>query len=278
MKINVETIDITTAATPALVVNLFSGVEKPGGATGVVDQALDGAITQLIVDGEIKGKQGELTLLHTMGKIGPARVLVAGLGKQDEFDAEVARRVSSEALRYLRQRGICQAVTIAHGAGAGGLSPEEAGRAIAEGSLLGLYRFDRYHTNGGHANEDFVELTIAERDEERAGAIRDGVAEGQAIAEATKIARDMVNEPANAMTPTAMAEVARRVAHENGLGFEALDNADMKEMGMGAFIGVAQGSDEPAKLIILTYEGDPDNPANNLVFPTRAGYVKSERV
>ena len=264
MKINVKTIDITTIATPALIVNLFSGVEKPGGATGAVDQALDGAISLLIVDGEIKGKQGELTLLHTMGKIGPARVLVAGLGKQDDFDADVARRVSSEALRFLRRRGICEAVTVAHGAGAGGLSPQDAGRAVAEGSLLGLYRFDRYHTNGETADSEFTQLTIAERDEERAQAIRGGVAQGRAMAEATMIARNMVNEPANAMTPSAMAETARRVAEEHGLGFEVMDNADMKERGMGAFIGVAQGSDEPAKLIILTYEGDPANPENNL--------------
>ena len=165
MKINVETIDITTVATPALVVNLFSGVEKPGGATGAVDQSLDGAIRHLIEDGEIKGKQGELTLLHTMGKIGPARVLVAGLGEQEDFDAEVARRVSSEALRYLRRRGICEAVTIAptlvrERAGAGGLSPWEAGRAIAEGALLGLYRFDRYRANGDGPDSEFAELTI----------------------------------------------------------------------------------------------------------------------
>ena len=264
MKINIETIDITTVAKPALIVNLFSGVEKPGGATGAVDQALDGAISHLIEDGEIKGKQGELTLLHTMGKIGPARVLVAGLGKQEDFDADVARRVSSEALRFLSRRGICEAVTVAHGAGAGGLSPQDAGRAVAEGSLLGLYRFDRYHTNGETADSEFTELTIAERDEERAQAIREGVAQGRAMAEATAIARNMVNEPANAMTPSAMAETARLVAEEHGLGFEVMDNSDMKERGMGAFIGVAQGSDEPAKLIILTYEGDPANPENNL--------------
>ncbi len=264
MKINVETIDIITAATPALVINLFSGVEKPGGATGAVNQALDGAINRLIEDGEIKGKQGELTMVHTMGKIGPTRVLVAGLGNQDDFDADVARRVSSEALRYLRRRGVREAVSIAHGAGAGGLSPEEAGRAVAEGSLLGLYRFDRYHTNGDSPDSEFAELTIAERDEERAQAIRNGVAHGRTMAEATLIARNMVNEPANVMNPTAMAETARRVAEAHGLGFEALDNAQMKEMGMGAFIGVAQGSVEPAKLIILTYAGDPDNPSNNL--------------
>ena len=264
MKISVETVDITTVATPALVVNLFSGVEKPAGATGAVDRALDGAIARLIEDGEIKGKKGELTLLHTMGKIGPARVLVAGLGRQEDFDADAARRVSADAMRYLRRRGIDRAVTIAHGAGAGGLSPEDAGRSIADGALLGLYRFDRYHTNGDDGDGVFAELAIAEFDEERARAISEGVSQGQAIAEATMVARNMVNEPANAMTPTAMAEVARQVAQANGLGFEALENADMKKRGMGAFIGVAQGSDEPAKLIILTYEGDPENPGNNL--------------
>ena len=264
MKIAVENTDIVSARTPALVVNLFKGVKVPGGATGAVDKALDGAITGLIDDGEITGKKGEMTLVHTMGRIGPARVVVAGLGPQDEFDAEVVRRVSSEALRFLRGKGICQAVTIAHGAGVGGLSPEVAGQAVAEGSLLGLYRFDLYHTKGGESDDDFAELTIAELDRGRADALRTGVAQGRAMAEATMIARSMVNEPANVMTPTSMAEVARGVAEQHGLGFETLDNADMKRMGMGAFIGVAQGSDEPAKLIILTYEGDPEHPGNNL--------------
>ena len=264
MKITVALTDITTVDTPALIVNLFKGVKTPGGATGAVDKALDGGISSLIDDGEITGKKGEMTLLHTMGKIAPARVVVAGLGSQDDFDAEVVRRVSSEALRFLRRRGITDAVTIAHGAGIGGLAPDDAGQAIAEGSLLGLYRFDRYHTNGDDGDGDFEELTIAELDESRARAIRQGVAKGQAMAEATMISRNMVNEPANVMTPTSMAEIGRRVAEENALGFEVLDNAEMREMGMGAFMGVAQGSDEPAKLIILTYEGDPANPGNNL--------------
>ena len=264
MKINVELTDITTADTPALIVNLFKGVDVPGGATGAVDRALDGMITRLIEDGEITGKKGEMTLLHTMGKIAPARVVVAGLGSQEDFDTEVVRRVSSEAVRFLRRRGIASAVTIAHGAGIGGLEPEESGQAIAEGSMLGLYRFDRYHTNGDGADGEFEDLVIAELDSVRADSIRQGVERGQAIAEATMIARNLVNEPANVMTPTAMAETARRVAEDNALGYEVLDNADMREMGMGAFIGVAQGSEEPAKLIILTYQGDPDNPDNNL--------------
>ena len=264
MKIAVELADITTVETPALIVNLFKGVKAPGGATGAVDRALDGLISGLIEEGEITGKKGEMTLLHTMGRIAPSRVVVAGLGTQEDFDAEVVRRVSSEAVRFLRRRGIQSAVTIAHGAGIGGLSPEDSGQGIAEGSLLGLYRFDRYHSNGDDADGDFDELTIAELDKARAGSIRVGVDRGRAMAEATMISRNLVNEPANVMTPTAMAEVARRVSEDNGLGFEVMDNADMREMGMGAFIGVAQGSEEPAKLIILTYVGDPDNPGNNL--------------
>ena len=264
MQITVEITDIATIETPALVVNLFKGVKLPGGATGAVDRALEGAIGRLIYDGEVTGKRGEMTLLHTMGKIAPARVVIAGLGAPDDFDNEVVRRVSSEALRFLRRRGICSAVTIAHGAGIGGLLPEEAGQAIAEGSLLGLYRFDRYHTNGDESDGEFEKLTIAELDEQKAEAIRDGVTKGQAIAEATMIARNLVNEPANVMTPTSMAEIARGVADKNSLGFEVMDNSEMRQRGMGAFMGVAQGSDEPAKLIILTYEVDPTNPNNNL--------------
>ena len=89
MRITVTTGEITTTETPALVVNLFSGVTKPGGATGAVDQALDGIIRQLIKEGEIKGKVGDISMIHTLGKIAPARVIVAGLGAADEFDAKL---------------------------------------------------------------------------------------------------------------------------------------------------------------------------------------------
>ena len=80
MKITVAVDEITQVETPALVVNLFKGVTEPGGATGAVDKALDGAISGLIQDGEIKGSQGAIGMLHTMGKIAPQRVVVVGLG------------------------------------------------------------------------------------------------------------------------------------------------------------------------------------------------------
>ena len=264
LEIDVISADITGMATPALVVNLFRGVKKPGGATGAIDQALGGAITQLISDGEIKGTTGETTLIHTLGKIKPMRVLVVGLGSKDKFDAQVVRRVSAEVVRFLRRKGISNAATIAHGAGIGDLDPESSGQAIAEGAHLGLYKFGTYLTKNAESTTEFEKLTVVELDKTRAKAIDSGVKLGSTAALASIVARDMVNEPANHMTPSRMAEAAQKVAKEQGLKIQVLENLEMKKMGMGAFMGVAQGTDEPAKLIVLRYEGDPGNPENNL--------------
>ena len=125
-------------------------------------------------------------------------------------------------------------------------------------------RFGRYQSKNGEKAIEFDELIIAEQDEGRLKSIEAGVSRGRTMAEGAVLARDMVNEPANVMTPTSMAQAARRVADACDLSIEVLDNPQMKEMGMGAFMGVAQGSEEPAKLIVLRYQGDPDDPANNL--------------
>ena len=264
LKIDVQSADIIGIDTPALVVNLFRGVKKPGGATGAVDKALGGVITQLIEDGEIKGNTGETTLIHTLGKIKPSRVLVAGLGTQDKFDVQVVRRVSAEVVRFLRRKGISSAATIAHGAGIGGLDPQLSGQAIAEGAHLGLYKFGTYLTKNSDSTNEFEHLTVVESDKTRAKAIDAGIQLGSTVAKASITARNMVNEPANHMTPSRMAEAAQKVASDQGLKIEIMENAQMKNMGMGAFMGVAQGTDEPAKLIVLRYDGDPESPENNL--------------
>ena len=274
--INVVAGDITAFATPALVVNLFQGVTQPGGGTGAVDRALDGAISALIADGEIKGKPGEMTLLHTLGRIPAQRIVVAGLGKRDDFDAAAVRRVSGDVARFLRGKGVSEFATIAHGAGIGGQDAGAAAQAIAEGTLLGLYRFDEYRSSGGNGgnrngNDDdgndggsISRVSIVELDPSVVDAMAAGASVGVTLAEATMLARDLVNHPANIMTPTRMAAAARDVANAVGLELDVLERDRMAQHGMGALLGVAQGSEEPPKLIVLTYRGDPANPANNL--------------
>ena len=99
MDIRVGVGDVARFRGDALVVNLFEGVKTPGGATAAVDGALSGAIRKLIQGGEATGKWGEQTLLHTLGKLPVARVLVVGLGKTEEFTLDRVRSVSAEAAR-----------------------------------------------------------------------------------------------------------------------------------------------------------------------------------
>jgi leucyl aminopeptidase len=254
LEIRVAYGDITALPAHAAIVNLFEGVERPGGATGAVDQALDGAISKLIAEGEIKGKLHEVTIIHTLGKIAPARVVIVGLGKQEGFTLDKIRGVAAEALKRLRRIGVERVTTITHGAGIAGLEPEKAAQGLVEGSILGLYTFRKHMTKEPEFGE-IKELLIVERDESKLPALERGCAVGRVTAEATNLARDMINEPGNAMTPTHMAEIAKKVAEDWGLEYEVLEREQMQELGMGALLGVAQGSRQPPKLIRLTYRG-----------------------
>jgi len=265
LEIKVVAGDITRIKADAVIVNLFEGVKQPGGATGAVDQALGGAITKLIAENEVKGKLNELTLIHTLGKLEAGRVLVAGLGKQEKFTLDSIRGLMAEACKYLRKLGVKRAATIVHGAGIGGLDAEKAVQAIAEGSILGLYTFRRHITKESEHGE-IEELLIVERDESKVAVLERGLKRGRIMAEATNFARNMINEPANHMTPSDMAQVARDVAAKYGLECTVLEREEMKNLGMGALLGVAQGSKQPPKFIILSYRGgDPSASTLGLV-------------
>jgi leucyl aminopeptidase len=267
VHINAVPGDIATTAADAMVVNLFEGVTAPEGGTSAVDKALDGAISSLIEDGEISGKKGETTLIHTFGRIPTKRVVVLGLGKQDKFDSHVVRDVSASVARYLRKLKVKKATSLAHGASIGNLSPRESAQATAEGTLLGLYRFDRYLSkNGGDDDKELEELTIIEQDGAKLDALNEGITSGTVLAQSAQLVRDMVNEPPNVMFPERMAEIAVEVAKETGLDCKVLGIEDMQLLGMGALLGVTAGSAREPKLIILQHNGDPEHPEDNIAF------------
>jgi leucyl aminopeptidase len=265
VEIRVESGDIAAYPSRAIVGNLFQGVKEPGGATGAVDRALDGAISRLIEDGELQGKLGELTLLHTLGRLPSPRVLVVGLGKAEEFTLDKVRDLAAGFARYLRRLRVESFATITHGAGIAGLESEDCAQAIAEGIILGLYRFQR-HKKPEEDQGEVQEAVLVEFDAARVEALRRGVERGRTVAEAQNFARDLANEPANHMTPAALAEQAAAAARELGLECQVLEQEQAQEMGMGAFLGVAQGSRQPPKLIVLHYRGaGPDATALGLV-------------
>jgi leucyl aminopeptidase len=256
LDIRVEAGDITRAAADVVVVNLFEGVTAPGGGTGAVDAALDGAISKLIALGDIKGKSGEFTLIHTFGKIPTPRVLVAGLGKSADFDIDAIRNLGANIVRYLRKPGISTAATIAHGAGIAGLDPAACAQAMVEGAVLGSYRFQR-HKSGlkDEDRQELVVLTVVEHDGAKVAAMGAAAVRGAVLGEATNAARDMANEPSNHLTPTMLAARASTIAQAPGLEIEVLEREAMEAKGMGSLLSVARGSAQPPKLIRIAYRG-----------------------
>jgi leucyl aminopeptidase len=256
MEVRVVHGDITQSAAEALVVNLFEGVTQPGGATGAVDRALGGLLSTLIAEGEIRGKKGEKALVHTFGRIPAKRVLVVGLGKREEFTLDTVRQVTGEACRFLQERGVRHAATIVHGAGVGGLPPHDAAMALTEGALLGTYTFDALKSSQEDGKR-LERLDIVEAQAASIPAVERGVHLGRVLAEATALARDLVNEPANILTPTRLAQVAHTIATQHRLSLEVLERERCEALGMGAYLAVARGSHQPPKFIVLSYRGGP---------------------
>ncbi|MFC1933351.1 leucyl aminopeptidase [Chloroflexota bacterium] len=254
MEIKVAVGDITRIEAGAIVVNFFEGMEHPEGDTATVDEALGGAISQLISQGEIKGKLNKITIIHSLGRLPAARVAVVGLGKQQELSLDRVRGAVAETCRLLRQKNVESIATVAQGAGIAGVTVERAAQAVTEGALLGLYSFRRHITKEAEHGE-IKQLTIVDADETKLPALEQGCHKGRILAEATNLARDMVNEPANYMTPSHMAEEAAKLAETYRLELSVLEREQMQELGMGALLGVAQESRQPPKFIVLRYKG-----------------------
>lgn len=220
---------------------------------GLPRPALEKSLAALYDSGEIKGKAAEFTLLHNLAGYKARRVLLAGAGKRDKFDAPALRDLAGAAVRFLKGKGI-SSLAIAFDDGVN--SPEYVTAAV-EGVVLGAWEPDRLKTDKEGKDKPIASLTIAAGQDT---ALNAALERGRVIAEAANLTRDIAVEPPNVLTPLALAERARKMAESAGLAFEVLDQNRMKQLGMGALLGVAQGSAAPPALIIMRYT--PDKPAS----------------
>lgn len=253
MQLTIRSGNLIEAPADTLLVNLFEGVAEPGGATGAVDRALNGALRELIAGGDFTGKLNAVAVLYPRGALPARRVLVVGLGPADAFTAERARVAVATAAQKARDLGARHVATVAQGAGAGRLDAAQAAQATVEGALLGLYEFEgRPSPEPGRRLEA---LTLVEFDVARLGEVEAGARAGHIIAESANFARDLVNQPPNTCTPHYLAERAEAMAVEVGLRFGVLGLDEMRELGMGALLAVSQASALPPRLIILEHRG-----------------------
>jgi len=247
--------NVSTIETDAVIAGIYEGEEVVGGAAGELNSALGGVIAELIKSGEIKGKLNEVHVLHTLGKIPARLVVVAGMGKRGEWDTDKLRDMAGEAVRTLRKHR-AKTAALALWRDGGSLEYAEWAGAVAEGCLLGAYLYRRHMTKDENGHE-IEEIVLLENDAAALDAVGIGLEKGRITAGAVLMARDMVNEPANHMTPSHMAEIAGEVASRHGLNITVMDRAHMEKEKMGALLGVARGTAEPPKFIVLNYRGNP---------------------
>jgi leucyl aminopeptidase len=210
------------------------------------DSAIKGATADVMASGEVTGKIFETTLLHHPAKLKAKRLLLLGGGKAKNFTASELRKLAGATVRFLKPKGIRSfAFLVPESA-----QNEAAVKAIVEGAFVGNFDPDTYKSDRKDQKIDSVTV-VACGDQAR---LQKAMDEARIIGESQNFTRDLVNEPSNRMTPTILAERARKMAQEVGLRFEAYGGDKIKELKMGAFWGVAKGSDEPPALIIMRYE------------------------
>jgi leucyl aminopeptidase len=248
MNVSVVGQAVGAVSADAVVVGVYAEEKKLREPTARLNEATGGALADVLQAEKFQGKVGHVTHLHTNGKLPSRRVVVVGLGRRADTTAEVLRRAAAAGLRRARDLG---ARTVAIEVLGDRLPARQRAQAVVEGAILGTYTFDRYKRE--KSDKQVETLQVAEPDGRHRREVTEGARRGEIFAQATAFARDLVNAPANDVNPTHLAKVAQDIARAGGVRAEILDQADCRKLGMGMFLGVAAGSEQPPKFIHLAY-------------------------
>jgi leucyl aminopeptidase len=206
-----------------------------------------GWLAELRTSGEFTGKLYEIAILHRPQGVLAKRLVVIGGGDRSKFSTIEIRRIAGVLVRSLKVKGVRTIALLLDSQ-----ADEAHVLAAAEGATLGGWEADKYKSDAKKNQKRIDEFTIvvpggpAER-------LTGAVERARVIADAQNFTRDLVNEPANRLTPALLADAAKNSASEFGLQYKVLDREAMAKLGMGALLGVAQGSSNPPFLISLEY-------------------------
>ena len=259
MRVSLDSKRYAELETEALVSYAFEETDPVQGRIAEADKAAGGLLKRLARSGELTGKTLEMTLIHAPAGLRAQRLLIVGAGKRDAFTSAGLRKIAGAALRHLKSRSVKQLGFLVRESDV----TEEAAQAIAEGVIIANFESDKYKTEKKNG-KDVEAVLLAGFD----GVGQKGLERGRLIAEAQNFTRELVNEPSNRLTPRVLADRAQAMAREAGLACEILDENKIAELKMGALLGVAKGSDEPPRVIVLTYtpaQTKPGSPVLGLV-------------
>ncbi|MBK1663388.1 leucyl aminopeptidase [Rhodospirillum rubrum] len=236
----------------ALVLGVLEGAQLSPLGREVDTQTGDALTRAIAAYPRFKGEAGQSLSLAAPHGLTASRVLLIGLGKADGLSASGLESFGASVQSTLNHTGDSEGVVVIEAALLGGFNLGEAAARVALGARLRSYRFDKYHTTQKDDEKpQLATLTVAVEDPAAAEA---AYAPLRALAKGVFLTRDLVSEPANVLYPESFAAQCEDLK-KLGIEVEVLGEKEMRKLGMGALLGVAQGSAREPKLVVLSYHG-----------------------
>ncbi len=254
--------------TPCLVL-FCSESKKPGADLKNIDEALQGPVTSAFKEKRFEGKPNQTILLNARGAMKADNVLLVGIGKPKEVTEEGLRQAAGTAAN-LAESSQFKKITFYLPSGEiekiltkdKKLSSSEPACAVVEGSCLALYHFDQYKSvEKGEESSRIEEITLLSNSKSALAKLKQASERATKVTEGVCLARDLQSQPSNTATPTYLADTAKKIAAKHKITCKILGKTEMQKLGMGSLLGVAKGSHEPPKFIILEYKGGKKNVA-----------------
>ena len=219
-----------------------------------IDEKIGGSVSAAIKHGDLTGKPGSSLLIPGLQNSKAKRVLIIGCGsKNNALSLSDAKKVSATIINTMKNCGASDLAIHTDGLTIESHSDSGAIAFVIQNLEYSLYAFDQLKQNKSKSSIDSITFVAGSRS--AANAAQAGIVNGQAIANGVKTARDLGNLPGNICTPTYLAKEAKKLQKSHGLKVKVLEEKDMKELGMGSLLSVSRGSREPAKFIIMHYNG-----------------------
>jgi len=258
MKISVDSGDPARTRTELLVVPMFEldpeRWKRPA-RLAPLDEALGGRLGAALRGGDFRGRRGESLWLLADDGAPLRRVLLLGLGKEAQADPDTFRRSAGTAVGAARGRRLTGLAYLAPTVRR--VRPPAQVAALAEGAVLGAYRFDRYKQPPEEPPPELGRFEVRVERSAELRKLRQAAQAGTILAESQNVARDLSNEPGNALPPVELAKAAQRVAREVGLSCHVMDVSELRKRKMGGILGVGQGSANPPRMIVLEHNAPP---------------------
>ena len=253
MNIKIKKGNLVDTKTQVIILALCEGEKTFSDVVSIVDRKTGGLLSDVLKSGDFEAKPSQVSVIYTGGALSAKRIALVGLGKKGELSLEKIRSAFAKVMQYLRGLNIKDAATAMDW----NLLPDQKEKyiaAVAEGASLGLYQYTPYKTVGRDELKEMRQLEIVAKPGDYS-LILDEIIKTNIITNAVYFARNLVSAPANEMTPTIMAKHAGNIAKRKNINCRVLDKGKLKALGMNALLGVASGSHEPPKFIILEYTG-----------------------